>query len=106
MGDIVRELIMKPFVLVLFLTAWITTAAELDTGGNGFLRGDYFVRQVIASDVNNTIDIGQMRSVYGTMTFDGNGSYQFRGSVADSRTAGGRSAAMPSACRRLSGLRS
>jgi uncharacterized protein (TIGR03437 family) len=93
-GVIVRELMMKRFVLVLFVTALITSAAELDTGGNGFLRGDYFVRQVIASDVNGAIDIGQIRTVYGTMTFDGNGSYQFRGSIVDSRAGGGQAQAL------------
>jgi uncharacterized protein (TIGR03437 family) len=59
-------------------------AANLDNGGNGFLRGDYFVREVIASDVSPVINIGQMRSIYGTMNFDGNGNYQFRGSQVSS----------------------
>ena len=76
-------------VLLIAATA-IRSAAELDSAGNGFLRGDYFVRQVIASDVSDTINIGRMRTVYGTVTFDGNGSYQFRGSVTDTGSGGGQ----------------
>src|SRR5688500_2759116 len=59
-------------------------AAQLDNAGNGFLRGDYFVREVIASDVSPVINIAQMRTIYGTMTFDGNGNYQFRGNQVSS----------------------
>ena len=77
--------------IVLFIAAaFVSAAAELDSAGNGFLRGDYFVRQVVAIDVSNTINIGQMRTVYGTMNFDGNGAYQFRGSVTDTRVSGGQ----------------
>jgi uncharacterized protein (TIGR03437 family) len=53
--------------------------AELDTGGNGYLRGDYFVRQVIFSQATANRVFGQAEAIYGTMTFDGNGSYTFRG---------------------------
>ena len=53
--------------------------AELDTGGNGYLRGDYFVRQIIFSQATSSVVFGQAEAIYGTMTFDGSGSYTFRG---------------------------
>ena len=84
-------MVSKLFTLGLFLgTALIGTAAELDSAGNGFLRGDYFVRQLIAANVSDTANIGRMRTIYGTMTFDGTGGYQFRGSLVDSGAANGQ----------------
>jgi uncharacterized protein (TIGR03437 family) len=59
--------------------AHMAFGAELDTGGNGYLRGDYFVRQVIFSQATSSVTFGQAEAIYGTMTFDGNGSYTFRG---------------------------
>lgn len=68
-------------LLVLFGTLSVATlTAALDSAGNGFLRGDYFVREVVISQVSSTIDIGRVQTIYGTITFDGNGFYQFRGS--------------------------
>ena len=46
--------------------------------------------QLIATDISSTANIGRMRTVYGTMTFDGNGAYQFRGMLVDTGAAGGQ----------------
>jgi uncharacterized protein (TIGR03437 family) len=89
------EMLIKLFRFgLIFGAALIGAAAELDTAGNGFLRGDYFVRQLIAADVSSTANIGRMRCIYGTMTFDGAGGYQFRGSLVDSGVAGGQPQAL------------
>src|SRR2546430_6271245 len=69
---------------------WITiaataTAQTFDSSGNGMLKGDYFLRQVLLSGVSSTSTIARARSIVGTATFDGNGNYKFSGQMADTR---------------------
>ena len=62
-------------------------AQTFDNGGNGMLKGDYFVRQVLLSDISAQGAIGRARSILGTVTFDGNGNYSFSGQIADTQMA-------------------
>jgi uncharacterized protein (TIGR03437 family) len=60
---------------------------NFDTSGNGTLKGAYFVRHILLSNINQTTSAaGRARSLTGTMTFDGNGSYSFTGQLMDSQT--------------------
>jgi uncharacterized protein (TIGR03437 family) len=71
---------------------WITiaaaaTAQDFDSSGNGMLKGDYFLRQVLLSGVSAQGTIARARSIVGTATFDGNGNYTFSGQMADTQVA-------------------
>jgi uncharacterized protein (TIGR03437 family) len=60
-------------------------AQSFDTSGNAKLKGDYFVRQVITTDLDSiTSDIRRAVSITGVMTFDGQGHYTFNGQKVDS----------------------
>jgi uncharacterized protein (TIGR03437 family) len=57
-------------------------AQTFDTSGNGKLNGDYFVRQVLTTNLNtNTSAIGSAISIIGILTFNGQvpGQYTFFG---------------------------
>jgi uncharacterized protein (TIGR03437 family) len=69
------------------------TTASFDNSGNGTLTGTYFVRQVLAANINNsTSAIGRAVGIAGTMTFDGKGNYSFSGQIVDSSTGSTASA--------------
>src|SRR5271166_1786783 len=69
------------------------SAQTFDTSGNSKLNGDYFVRQVITTNLDSsTSAIGQAFSITGIMTFDGQGNYAFQGQLLDSTKAGGATA--------------
>jgi len=60
------------------------SAQTFDTSGNGKLNGDFFVRQVITTNLNSsTSAIRQAISITGIMTFDGQGHYTFTGQKLD-----------------------
>src|SRR5579864_1010980 len=75
--------------LVIFFSMFASGAAAqtFDNSGNGMLRGDYFVRQVLLSDISAQGVIGRARGILGTATFDGNGNYAFSGQIADTQMA-------------------
>jgi uncharacterized protein (TIGR03437 family) len=82
-------MIQRVRLVVLF---WITiaaaaTAQDFDTSGNGMLKGDYFLRQVLLSGVSAQGTITRARSILGTVTFDGNGNFAFSGQMADTQVA-------------------
>ncbi len=59
-------------------------AQTFDTSGNGQLSGEYFVRQVVTTDLDtNTSAIGRAISITGVMIFNGQGSYTFIGQMTD-----------------------
>ncbi len=69
------------------------SAQTFDTSGNNKLNGDYFVRQVITTNLNtSTSAIGQAYSITGIMTFNGQGNYTFQGQLLDSMKTGGATA--------------
>lgn len=61
--------------LLLIVISPPAAAQSWDTSGNGQLQGTYYFRQVvwIVTDYDGTI--GQAISLYGNITFDGNGNY-------------------------------
>lgn len=62
------------------------SAQTFDASGNGTLKGDYFVRQVITANLDpNTSAIGRAVSLTGTITFDGKGNYSFTGQLMDTK---------------------
>jgi len=74
-------------------------AQTFDTSGNNKLHGDYFVRQVVTTNLDqNTSAIGRALSLIGIMTFDGNGNYTFSGQKTDTNVGG------PAAAYSTSGL--
>ncbi|HEX5229802.1 MAG TPA: hypothetical protein VFW44_18950, partial [Bryobacteraceae bacterium] len=75
------------FVTVLSLSFAPPAGAQtFDTSGNGRLKGDYFVRQVLTADLDPvTSAIGRAVSVTGVMTFDGKGGYSFDGQLMDTK---------------------
>jgi uncharacterized protein (TIGR03437 family) len=68
-------------------------AQTFDTSGNSKLNGDYFVRQVITTNLDSsTSAIGEAISITGIMTFDGQGGYTFNGQKMDSMVPGSATA--------------
>ncbi|HEX3745644.1 MAG TPA: IPT/TIG domain-containing protein [Bryobacteraceae bacterium] len=49
--------------------------APWDTSGNGKLTGTYYFRQVVYSVGDSSGDLGDADTIYGVITFDGNGGY-------------------------------
>jgi uncharacterized protein (TIGR03437 family) len=64
-----------------------------DTSGNSLLTGNYFVRQILFTNLTNAGAIGQARSLSGTAAFDGNGHYTFTGQTSDNTTNSGQAQA-------------
>ena len=71
----------------LFLLFSIPSEAQkFDTSGNVNLKGDYFVRQVITTNLDPfTGAIGRAISLTGVMTCDGQGNYTFAGQIMDTQ---------------------
>jgi uncharacterized protein (TIGR03437 family) len=60
-----------------------------DNSGTGNVVGDYFVREVFLSDIDQTTSaIVRALSIVGVMTFDGQGNYSFTGQKMDTRASG------------------
>ena len=72
-------------LLGLALVGFAASAQSFDRSADGNLFGDYFVREVMLSNVNrNTSAVGRARSMVGTIAFDGQGNYTFSGTLMDS----------------------
>jgi uncharacterized protein (TIGR03437 family) len=80
---------MKITAFVALLCGFFPLAVEaqvFDTSGNGNLKGDYFVRQVVTANLDpSTSAIGRGFSLTGVMTFDGAGTYSFAGQLMDTQ---------------------
>lgn len=78
-------------LLALAACPWYASAQSYDSSGNSVLNGTYYVRQVMyfiesAGDVNGScVAAGSCDAIstYGTITFDGAGSYTFSGWYLD-----------------------
>jgi len=69
---------------VIVLTALFAPAISgqtFDSSGNPVLNGTYFVREVMFSNLNVIGHATTAQSAIGTVTFDGNGNYNFNGQV-------------------------
>ncbi|MDP9169307.1 MAG: hypothetical protein M3N54_01705, partial [Acidobacteriota bacterium] len=67
-------------LLLPLLTSGFAFAQNFDTSGNGSLKGDYFIREVLIGGQNATTGvITSANSVIGVATFDGSGNYSFKG---------------------------
>jgi len=63
---------------------------QFDSSANATLHGNYFVREILLTNIDAQGNIGDAISAIGTLTFDGAGHYTFNGSVMESHplTAG------------------
>lgn len=84
---------MKVILTSLFLLCSAALSAQtFDKSATGSVRGNYYVRQVMLSDIDaNTGAIGRSRSLLGTATLDGAGNYTLTGSLMDTQTGSARS---------------
>ena len=55
-----------------------------DTSGNGMLNGNYFVRELLLTNVPSVGAIGEARSAIGIASFSTQGTYSFNGQTMDS----------------------
>jgi len=71
--------------LVLFVVAARPAAAQgWDTSGNGMLNGAYYFRQVMwLGGYNSDNDLHEAIAVYGSIVFDGDGTYTLTAKAAD-----------------------
>jgi uncharacterized protein (TIGR03437 family) len=82
---------MKTFVILACLTsvlAPVCSAQVFDSSGNNQLNGAYFFREV-SYKVNASGTVVDAVVVYGTATFDGNGSYTINGLRRDTTSGSG-----------------
>jgi hypothetical protein len=77
-------------ILIALSTAIGAAAQNFDTSGNGMLKGQYFVREILIAgqngDANGTIT--SAASVMGVVTFNGSGGYSFSGTAASTASPG------------------
>jgi uncharacterized protein (TIGR03437 family) len=70
---------MKKLLTIAFLlpvaAAWQAAAQSWDTSGNRMLSGAYYFREVVWVVGDNSGDLQEAISVYGQISFDGNGNY-------------------------------
>jgi uncharacterized protein (TIGR03437 family) len=62
-------------IFLLLALGLAAQAQTWDTSGNGMLSGTYYFRQVIYIIGDQYGDLGEAISLYGNITFDGNGGY-------------------------------
>jgi uncharacterized protein (TIGR03437 family) len=65
------------------------TYNQFDNSANGTLKGNYFVREVLVTNVNGQGTVGDALSAIGTAAFDGAGNYAFNGIVMQSNPSNG-----------------
>jgi uncharacterized protein (TIGR03437 family) len=65
----------------------VLPAQTFDASGNSMLNGAYYMRDVAYSGVSEVGVIGLAQTLYGTITFDGQGHYQFSGQFANSMSS-------------------
>jgi uncharacterized protein (TIGR03437 family) len=62
-------------LLLPFAAGWQAAAQTWDNSGNGLLKGTYYFREVAWQVGDNSGDLQEAASVYGNITFDGNGNW-------------------------------
>src|SRR5262245_26634478 len=71
----------------LFVAGCLGGQPRLDNAGNSFLNGKYFFRWVIYAEDQGALR--QATAAYGTINFDGRGTYQIDGRITDSLNSSG-----------------
>jgi uncharacterized protein (TIGR03437 family) len=75
-------------VALLAASCFELSAQTVDSSANSTLKGTYYLRQLLVSNINpSTGVIGRGRSLSGTATFDGSGTYSVTGTLLDSLVA-------------------
>jgi uncharacterized protein (TIGR03437 family) len=69
-------------LLMLLAAAGAVHAQTWDTSGNSMLSGAYYFRQLYYVLGDNYGDLSEAVTLYGTITFDGNGNYSITGAEA------------------------
>jgi uncharacterized protein (TIGR03437 family) len=70
--------------------SWGQTTVNLDTSGNGMLKGTYFFRQLSVVNFDSNGNVTEMAATYGKIVFDGKGGYVLTGQKVDSAVSGGQ----------------
>jgi len=74
------------FAAVLAALPGAASAQSFDNSGDNTVFGDYFVREVLLSNVDqNNSAVGRAISIIGVMTCDGQGDYVFTGQMMDTK---------------------
>lgn len=68
-----RVTTIKLFVIALLCA--VAGAQTLDSSGNGLLQGTYYFREVVWQVGDSAGDLSEAASLYGNISFDGNGNY-------------------------------
>ena len=72
------------FAGVLCLFSAAASAQSWDSSGNGMLKGSYYFREVFYAVGDGYGDLSEAVAVYGSITFNGAGTYTMQASVFDS----------------------
>jgi hypothetical protein len=78
--------------LLLVAAAGWQAAAQVptfDTSGNGLLNGTYYFREVAYEIQDQAADAGDALALYGTITFNGSGSYTGSATIVDAAQGSG-----------------
>src|SRR5579864_2335373 len=67
----------------------LSRGQTFDNSNNSSLRGHYFIWELALSSFFNNGAFGQARTVYGSITFDGQGNYSFNGQLNDTNVGSG-----------------
>ena len=82
--------IARASVLLCVLAAWpmASQAQSWDNSGNSLLNGTYYFRQVIYVPQDQLGDVYEAISIYGNITFNGNGSYFISNAIVNDSSNG------------------
>src|SRR5579863_2525283 len=67
----------------------LSRGQTFDNSNNSSLQGNYFIWELALSGFRNDGSFSQARSLYGSMTFDGQGNYSFNGQLNDTNVGSG-----------------
>jgi len=80
--------------LMTVLGGALASAQNLDSSGNGLLKGAFRFRQVAILNYDQNGFVTQVRAAFGTISFDGAGNYSVAGNYIDNTKSSGASQAL------------